>query len=183
MSTTGFQGWYTFYYRFWAIIALPVTLKKKYPLTWAYLLDNKEFLEGREDEKMSNPGWYAYGQTQALDVMPWPKIFTPDLAFHPSFSLDETGECYFTGGMAGGYGNLLEEGCNRFYVLGILNSKLCEWYMNQISPPMRGGWRSYESRFIKHIPIQVGTTMQKKDIIKKVEKIICRPDRVSSSEL
>ena len=33
-----------------------------------------------------------------------PKIFTPDIAARASFSLDETGEVFFTGACLGGYG-------------------------------------------------------------------------------
>ena len=82
---------------------IPVaTLKKRYPLTYSYLLSHKAYLENREDGKMKGTGWYAYGRSQALDVMPLPKVFTPDIAARASFSLDETGEIFFSG-VAGGW--------------------------------------------------------------------------------
>lgn len=130
------------------------TFKTRYPLTWAYLVDNKNYLENREDGNMRGVRWYAYGRTQALDVMPLPKIFTPDIAARASFSLDESGEVFFTGGVAGGYGILVLPEWSREYVLGLLNSKLLEWFIRQTATQMRGGYYSYESRFIRNLPIR-----------------------------
>jgi len=128
--------------------------KSNYPLTWTYLTDNKSYLEDREDGKMRGAGWYGYGRTQALEVMPLPKIFTPDIAARASFSLDETGEVFFTGGVAGGYGILVLPDYSKEYVLGLLNSKLLEWMIRQSATQMRGGYYSFESRFIRHLPIR-----------------------------
>src|SRR4030042_1928552 len=61
------------------------TLKTDYPFTYAYLVDNKPYLENREGGKMQGARWYSYGRTQALEVMPLPKIFTPDIAARASF--------------------------------------------------------------------------------------------------
>jgi len=58
-------------------------LEECYPLTWAYLLANHQYLENRENGKMGHDGWYGYVYPKALDVMPLPKIFTPDLAPEP----------------------------------------------------------------------------------------------------
>lgn len=129
--------------------------KSQYPLTWAYLIDNKRYLENRENGKMRGPKWYAYGRSQALDVMPLRKIFTPDIAPQSSFSLDESGELFFTGGVSGGYGILTKPAYSRTFLLGLLNSNLLEWFIHQTATQMRGGWYSYESRFIRKLPILV----------------------------
>lgn len=124
-----------------------------YPLTWHYLCDNKQYLENRERGKMRGENWYAYGRNQALDVMPLPKIFTPDIADRASYSIDESGEAFFTGGVSGGYGILPKPDYARKFVLGLLNSRLLEWYIRNTATWMRGGYYSYESRFIRHLPI------------------------------
>ncbi len=129
------------------------TFKTQYPLTWEYLLANKVYLENREDGRMKGDRWYAYIYPKNFDVISLPKIFTPDIAARSSFSLDEIGDCYFTGGAAGGYGLLVTPEYSRQYILGLLNSKLLEWYLHQVATTMRGGWYSYESRFIRGLPI------------------------------
>jgi len=40
------------------------------------------------------------------------------------------------------------------YILGLLNSKLLEWIIRQTATQMRGGYYSFESRFIRNLPIR-----------------------------
>lgn len=129
-------------------------LKKRWPLTWRYLKANKQALEAREDGIMRGGRWFGYGRTQALDVMPLPKLFTPDIAPAASFSFDSTGELFFTGGVAGGYGILVQPPYRPEFILGLLNSRLLDFFHHQIATQMRGGWFSYESRFIRKLPIR-----------------------------
>jgi len=97
--------------------------------------------------------WYSFSRIQALDVMPLPKLFTPDLAPRAAFSWDPTGECFFTGGVAGGYGILPADGYEIEYLLGLLNSRLLDWVIRRTATSMRGGWYSFEARFIRSLPI------------------------------
>ena len=129
--------------------------QKTYPLCWAYLMENKKYLENREDGKMKGENWYAYGRTQAIEVVSIPKIITPDLASSASYCFDEEGKYYFSGGAAGGYGIIVKDEENSKYLLALLNSRLLDWYHHQISTTFRGGYFSYESRFIKDSPIRV----------------------------
>jgi hypothetical protein len=131
-----------------------IKFKANYPLTWAYLVDNKKYLENREEGRFKDNNWYIYGRNQALEVIDRPKIFTPDLVAQASFSLDKSGEFYFPGGAAGGYGILVSSNYSREYILGLINSKLLNWFLRQISSSFRGGWFSAESRFIRHLPIR-----------------------------
>lgn len=140
------------------------TIRENYPLTYSYLKDNKSDLEARERGKMKGPQWYAFGRTQALEVINLPKIFTPDIAPFASYSLDENGEIFFTGGAAGGYGILVQENIDREYILGLLNSRLLDWYNKQIATSMRGDWYSFESRFIKNLPIIIPESESEKEI-------------------
>ena len=128
-------------------------LEMKFPLIWAYLRDNKGRLQGREKGRMKGPKWYGYIYPKSLDVMGLPKIFTPDIAERSSFSLDSTGDTFFTGGVSGGYGVLVSNRDSTEYVLTLLNSWLLRWYVHQVATSMRGGYFSYESRFIKNLPI------------------------------
>ncbi len=128
-------------------------MKEKFPMCWNYLLENKSFLESRENGRMSGDKWYGYIYPKNFSVISNPKIFTPDIAPLSSFSLDIDGSFYFTGGAAGGYGILVKNEYSRNYILGILNSKVLEWFLHQYSTPMRGGWFSYESRYIQSLPI------------------------------
>lgn len=128
-------------------------LKKQFPLTHAYLSAHKRFLKDREKGKMDGPKWYAYIYPKALDVMGSVKLFTPDIAARSAFSLDAKGDVFFTGGAAGGYGLLPAKGVTLKYLMGVLNSRVFEWMVRQTSTSMRGGFFSYESRFIAPLPL------------------------------
>jgi len=129
-------------------------LKRDYPNTMAYLRDNRKTLEDRERGNLNAPSWYAYGRSQALDVISSPKIFTPDIAPSARFSLDSTGNVFFTGGAAGGYGILPADPYRHEFLLGVLNSLLIDYIHHKIATQMRGGWYSYEARFIRQLPIR-----------------------------
>jgi len=130
-------------------------LKVKFPATYEYLKECKDYLENREDGKMKGKNWFAFSRSQALDVMPQAKIFTPDIAPVASYTIDEAGDMFFTGGAAGGYGILAKEHLNPLYLLGLLNSSLLDFCNKQVATQMRGGWYSFEARFIKSLPIYV----------------------------
>jgi len=150
-------------------------LKSQCPLATSFLLEHKEFLSQRENGKMNGKNWYAFGRNQAIDLIGEAKIFTPDIAPSPRFSFDISGNFYFTGGASGGY-LLPKENVSHCLLLGILNSKLTYWYISLTSTQMRGGWYSFESRFIKTIPI-VENQILWTEIESKVSLILSKPDK------
>jgi len=150
-------------------------MQNKYPKTWDYLSCFKKLLKRREKGKFNNEFWYQYGRNQALDVMSQPKIFTPDISIKPSFAYDQNGSRFFTGGTAGGYG-IIVDSIDVYFILGILNSKITQWYISNISTQMRGGWYSFESRFIKNIPIKIPHENKIGKISRMVQNIIDKKD-------
>jgi len=111
-------------------------------------------LEDRENGKMKGERWYAYIYPKSLDKFDLPKIITPDIAASASYCYDSNGQYYFSGGAAGGYGILPRENINHRYLVALLNSRLLDWFHHQSSSRFRGGYFSYESRFIKNLPIR-----------------------------
>src|SRR5665648_543771 len=116
--------------------------------------------------------------------MPLPKLFTPDLAPRAAFSWDPSGECFFTGGVAGGYGILPAEGYEPEYLLGLLNSRLLDWIVKQTATSMRGGWYSFESRFIRDLPIAVpadsrsGGASEREAIVDAVRRLLALSEQL-----
>jgi adenine-specific DNA methylase len=126
-------------------------LKKQYPKTYHYLLENKRFLEDRERGRMKGETWHAYIYPKNIDVMRKPKILIPDIANRAAFALDEFGEYAFTSG----YGITLKQEVreNIKYILGLLNSKLLDFYLKRVSTPLRGGFFRYFAQFVELLPI------------------------------
>jgi len=156
------------------ILIAESVLKKDFPNIYEYLKENKSYLENRESGKMKGSDWFAFGRNQALDVISLPKIFTPDIAPVASYSYDDIGDMFFTGGAAGGYGIIPKEGISFEYLLGLLNSRLLDSVNKLVATQMRGGWYSFESRFIKSLPIYIpdNNEPEKFALTKKIEEYV-----------
>ncbi len=127
-------------------------LKKRFPNTFAYLLENKPHLQERENGKMSGDNWYGFVYPKNIEMMKCYKILVPDIADRASFALDESGQYAFTSG----YGITLKDGVAESpkYILGLLNSKIIDFYWKKISTPLRGGFFRYFTQFIKQLPVR-----------------------------
>jgi hypothetical protein len=99
------------------------------------------------------------------------------------------GQVFFTGGVAGGYGVLIRTDYSREYVLGLLNSKLLEWFIRQSATRMRGGYYSYESRFIRRLPIRTIDFSNPDDVarhdrmVELVERMLALHERLSGARI
>jgi len=56
------------------------------------------------------------------------------------------------------------------FVLGVLNSKLIEFYFAQISPPLRGGYYRFTRRYVDYIPIVLPKIPAEQNIADKITK-------------
>jgi len=134
-------------------------LQQHFPKAWAYLLKNQSQLEAREAGKWQHEKWYAFGRSQNLSEMEQDKILTPSISNQASFTFDKS-HYYFVGsggGGGGGYGIVLKEqyrSLSYLYLLALLNSKLLDWFIKQISSPFRGGYYSYNRQYLEPIPIR-----------------------------
>ena len=135
-----------------AVVNSVVCMKKDYASTLEYLAHNKVFLENREKGKMRGAQWYSFVYPKNIDLMKQVKILTPDIVDRAQFAFDEDGEYAFTSG----YGITLkkETGISPKYILGLLNSKLLEFYLKRVSTPMRGGFFRVFTQFLAVLPIR-----------------------------
>ena len=158
------------------------SLERIAPETWNYLLEHQAILEARENNSFLDDAWYRFGRSQALTEITNQKLFTPDIAPSPRFSYDDKGKYTFTGGAAGGYGIIPELESDFLYLLAILNSKIAFWFISKISTQMRGGWYSFESKYIKNIPIPEGSLDKRKEIDNLVIKLLSNKKQNPSAD-
>ncbi len=126
--------------------------EKKFPKTFAYLIENRVYLEDRERGRMRGNNWYAYIYPKNIEIMATSKILVPDIADRASFALDREGSYAFTSG----YGITLKDEAEEAseYVLGLLNSRVLDFYLKNISTTLRGGFFRYFTQYIEQIPIR-----------------------------
>ncbi|MEM5810968.1 MAG: N-6 DNA methylase, partial [Candidatus Aenigmatarchaeota archaeon] len=154
-------------------------LKNKYPNTYQFFKTNedkirKRLMYGKTAEQRTGI-WYSLMYFDYAKYYQQPKILTPALTDKNNFALDESGY-FFVLGTAGVYGILPKENVNIKYLLGILNSKLSEYFLKKICPIKQGGYFQYSTKFLEKLPIKLPETLEEKkiaeQIIKKVDEIL-----------
>jgi hypothetical protein len=149
----------------------------EYPNIMQYLEQYKAVLENRKSWGMTiletGKRWYElwHPNPQMLEE----KIVTPDISTKNNFCLDESGSwlCMDTCFVI-----ILENRFKQFYplLLGLLNSKLIEFYHKQISPFVSGGYYRYKKQYLEPLPIKLPKTKLEHaladEITKKVEQIL-----------
>lgn len=157
-------------------------LKKNYPKTFEYFQTYEKELKAREHGKLKEKkNWHQFGRLQNIEKFEQAKIMTQVLASRNSFTFDEKGEYYFVGGgNAGGCGMVLKEQYKKdyFMLLGLLNSRLLEFYIKKISTPFRGGFYSYGKRFIEILPIVIPNQNDKTTLSNLAKKQLERSKRL-----
>jgi hypothetical protein len=128
-------------------------LKKDFPKTWDYLLSNKKLLSDREHGKFKNIGWYQL-YPKNLDTWEQPKIMLPYMITRLSAFYDES-NYYFVNVTTGGFGVTIDKDFgSQKYVTGLLNSKLLDWFMKQVSTSFHGGYFAANKQFLVQLPIR-----------------------------
>jgi adenine-specific DNA-methyltransferase len=124
--------------------------EKKYPAIYNHLFQFKEQLSNRnQSETGIRYEWYALQRCAASYWQEFEKykIVYPDIARKCEFTFDT---------------NQIYPDCTLFIIpdvpialLGILNSKLVEFFFKRISPSVRGDFMRFKSIYVEQIPIPI----------------------------
>jgi adenine-specific DNA-methyltransferase len=152
---------------------VPIELSS-FPNTSNYLNNCKYELENRTYFKLTKKKWFEHWTPHNFDFFKKIKILTPDLASDCSFSLDLDGSFY--NGTA--YSICLKDNFSLDdykYLLGILNSKLINYYHKRISSTHLHSKRyRFQSPILKKLPIVLldKDDPRYKSIVKMVESLL-----------
>jgi len=136
-----------------AELILPQEFASAYPKCWEYLLQNRETLENREQGKMRHERWYAYVYPKNLALHNRRKMAIPRLVSRLAAICDSEGHFYLDNVDVGGLILKEKDDAQYLYILGLLNSKLLDFYLHRISVPFRGGFYSANRQFLEPLPI------------------------------
>ncbi len=145
-------------------------LESKYPNVYNYLCESREKLKGRSYFDKSSKLWYELWNQRKPTRFEGEKIVTLDNASCNSFALDS--DNYY--GTTTVYSLKVVNKCeySNKYVLGVLNSKLLNYYHQNTSVPQAGGFYRYQALFIKNLPIALPSILVKSRIETLVEEIL-----------
>lgn len=149
--------------------------KRKYPKAYAYLLSRKAELKKRKDYKT----WYAFSAPRNLHLHDIAQIVIPLLADKGLCSLLPTNQSEYCLMASGGFSiSILDKSLSPTYAIGVLNSKVIFWYLQQISNVFRGGWITCTKQYVGQLPIRqinfdIDTEKKLYDrIVKLVERVL-----------
>lgn len=157
-------------------------IKKLAPNVWNYLLKFKENLSRRWGVRRV---FYELPTVRRPDWFDKEKIITPDVSNKNNFAYDGEG-FYFSKGTV--YGILFKEEYKNSikYILGLLNSKLLEFYFKHISPMHAGGYFRYNTQYLEKLPIKIPENPNEKaiseEIAEKVSRILELKSQMSYAE-
>jgi hypothetical protein len=154
-------------------------LKNDYPNVYEYLMSHKNEIEKRKIFRKTPlelfNSWFPLIHPKPTEIFNIQKIITPNLSTENNFAYDENGKYFLDHDC---YGIILNDKSrnNYLYILGILNSRIMEFYLKQISPYASGKYYRYMTGYLNKLPIKLPETAEEnktaKKIIEKVDVIL-----------
>lgn len=132
------------------------SMAKDFPLAWDYLKTNKPVLGARDKGIWSQrSNWYAYARAQNLATFLGEKLLLPYMTTRLRAAPDTSGELFFVNITTGGYGLRVNYGkYHQLYLVGLLNSKLMDCAIQQMTNAFRGGYFAVNKQAIERLPFR-----------------------------
>ncbi len=139
-----------------ALLLDPENLKRKFPHAWSYLNANKTTLGARDRGTWAKkPDWYAYARSQNLSAFIGEKLLLPYMTTRLRTAPDKSGELFFVNITTGGYGARFEDTQHSLlYVTGLLNSRLLDAAIRQLTNAFRGGYFAVSKQALERLPFR-----------------------------
>lgn len=120
-----------------------------YPGLANYCRKHRDTMADRYVVRETGKEFYAYHDPAFTTLTKGRKLVVPDIAIEPQFAFAR-GEV-----LAKNTLYVLEpsDTVNEELLLGILNSQLCLYFMEQISPKVRGGYLRFKTKYLEKLPI------------------------------
>ena len=127
-------------------------IKARFPKAYGYLAAHKRILEQRKQYRV----WYGYSAPRNLALHDSAQLVVPLLANRGLFAELPAPSQKLCLMASGGFSVTVSSasGLHKRYVLGLLNSRLLFWRLNNISNKFRGGWITCTKQYVGTLPIR-----------------------------
>jgi len=112
--------------------------------------DNKESLEDRDCVRNQGQDWWTIDKAKEPDRFEQPKIIMPDIAYYNNYWVDKNGDFYCLDTTY--YISPVDETLV-WYLAGVLNSDVAQFYIRRNAATYRGDYLRYKSDYVGDIPI------------------------------
>lgn len=160
----------------------------QYPAIKAYLSQFKAKLMPKPDDwdemrygkwlgrKAGSYQWYEIQDSTAyFEEFATTKIISTDIAKRPEFTIHE--DFYFIDA------TLFSIPINDKFLLALLNSKVLQFYYENISSTIRGDYLRYKKIYVYKLPVATAIHEQKQTIEALVEELLSRPNSAQVDRL
>jgi hypothetical protein len=137
-----------------SVLITPAELEQDYPLTFKYFQKTRDLLDKRDRGAAKGVDWYKYIRRQNIALQPLRKIAVPRLVNRLKAGYDEDGSFCLDNVDVGGIILSDSFSLSYMYILGLLNSKLLNFYFIRNTVPFRGGFFSANRQYIEKVPIR-----------------------------
>ena len=136
-----------------AVLYTELELESEFPLGYDYLKQCESTLRGREKGRLEKDNfWYRYIYPKNLVLFDNEKLVAPEISKQGNFSYDKKGEFYSTTKI---YGYIKKDNVAEDYKfwLGLLNSQLFWFFIQNTGYVLRGGYFTFKTDYIQPFPV------------------------------
>ena len=148
-------------------------IRRDYPKAYNHITKRESILKARKDSRTTMGDkhyWYQPVRFGTLKLFNGDKILGPGIVCRNKFVLDDQGYAFSFGNM---YAIATDNsGIDLRVLVGILNSKLIEFYLHKVAPVKQGGYFSYGATVLENIPLNYPRGIIKDNILELVEQVI-----------
>jgi hypothetical protein len=165
---------------------IPISLDE-FPNVKKYFEENKSRLKNRKSLEGTSKKWFEMIRPREYDWFEQDKIITPNLSTNSNFCVDfgdnDQQKHFFVDHDC--YGIILKNKNREEYLvlLGILNSKLMEFFIKQNSPKYGGSYFKYHTQYLENIPIIEIKNRERNTLVEIVNKILKLKKNDNSKEI
>lgn len=150
----------------------PEYIQKKCPLGWNYFIRCEKTIKSRERNRLAKDlNWYKYIYPKNISNFGQPKIITPEISFGTNMTYDFSGE-YYHNTKCYSLIKKPEITADYKYYLGILNSRVMWFFLNNTGYVLRGGYFTFKTNYLEPFPLPSSDDKSKHDqIVDLVDQI------------
>lgn len=148
------------------------TMATRFPKAWKHLCRYETELRAREHSAFDDDQWYRFGRNQNIDKQRLPKLGVAPTVPEMRVFFDSTGEFCLNNVRVNG---VLVDDAYAWFVLGILNSRVCDFVFRRISKPKEprpsGAYFEANKQYIAPLPIPTVTDPQRDQVTELSKKL------------
>lgn len=154
-----------------AVLLTEAELRGEYPMGYRYLKENEVVLREREDGRFNGERWFQFGRNQGTGNGGVAKLMAPDISLGGNYAFDDEG-IYYSTTTVYGYVKHEEEELSYAYLMALLNSQVCWFFLKNTGAVLANGYFRYKPDYINPFPVAEGSADQQMQLEHLVEKVL-----------